>query len=131
MFFPDVAVVDREFTAWLEREIGHLSVSNQLVVKRVNAEIVATIITILHDEAGLDARPGIENDAPPKDTALEVVGQLQAGDRGPSRPAHLGQFRWRCDRCHNGIAHLRGHKNASALFYDPGAERAPPRPLPE
>lgn len=83
VFSPDIAVVDREFTARLERDISHLAISNQLIVKRVNAEIVATIITILHDEAGLNARPGIENDPPPKDTALEVTGQLQAGDRGP------------------------------------------------
>jgi hypothetical protein len=82
VFSPDVAVVDREFTARLEREIGNLSVSNQLVAKRVNAEIVATIITILHDEAGLNARPGIEDDPALKDTALVVTGQLQAVDRG-------------------------------------------------
>ena len=82
VFSPDVAVVDREFTARLEREIGNLSVSNQLVAKRVNAEIVATIITILHDEAGLNARPGIDDDPALKDTALAVTGQLQAVDRG-------------------------------------------------
>jgi hypothetical protein len=61
-FSPDVAVVDREFTARLGLEIGDLAISNQLVAKRVNAEIVATIIAILHDEAGLNARPGIEDD---------------------------------------------------------------------
>jgi len=81
VFSPDVAVVDREFTARLAREIGDLSVSGQLVAKRVNAEIVATIITILHDEAGLNARPGIEDDPALKDTALVVTGQLQAVDR--------------------------------------------------
>src|SRR5476649_2301057 len=82
LFSPDVAVVDPEFTARLEREIGNLSVSNQLVAKRVNAEIVATIITILHDEAGLNARMGIEDDPAFKDTALIVTGQVQAADRG-------------------------------------------------
>jgi len=82
VFSPDVAVVDREFTARLEREIGNLSVSNQLLAKRVNAEIVATIITILRDEAGLNARTGIEDDPAFKDTALIVTGQVQAADHG-------------------------------------------------
>jgi hypothetical protein len=81
-FSSDVAVVDREFTTRLERDIGNLSVSNQLVAKRVNAEIVATIITILHDEAGLNGRPGIDDDPALKDAALVVTGQLQAADRG-------------------------------------------------
>lgn len=79
---PEVAMVDREFTARLERDIGILAVSNQLVAKRVNAEIVATIITILRDEAGLKAQSGIEDHPALKDTALVVTGQLQAVDRG-------------------------------------------------
>jgi hypothetical protein len=82
VFSPDIAVVDREFVARLNREIGDLLVSNQLVTKRVNAEIVAAIITILHDEIGLNARPGIEGDPALKDTALVVTGQLQAADHG-------------------------------------------------
>ena len=81
-FSPDIAVVDHVFTAQVQREIGDLAISNQLVPKRVNAEIVATIITILHDEAGLKARPGIEDDPALKDTTLVVAGQLQAADRG-------------------------------------------------
>lgn len=81
-FTPDVAVADREFTAQVQREIGDVSVGNQLAAKRVNAEIVATIVTILRDEAGLNARPGIEDDPALKDTALVVTGQLQAADRG-------------------------------------------------
>jgi hypothetical protein len=83
VFSPDVAVADREFTTRLAREIGDISVSNQIVAKRVNAEIVATIITILRDEAGLNARSGNEDDAAYKDTTLIVSGQLRAADRGP------------------------------------------------
>jgi hypothetical protein len=81
-FGPDVVVVDREFTVRLQREIGDLAVNNRLLAKRVNAEIVATIITILRDEAGFNARPGIEDDPAFKDTALIVAGQLRAADRG-------------------------------------------------
>ncbi len=82
VFSSDVAVVDREFTARLEREIGNLTVSKQLIDKRVNAEIVATIITILHDEAGLNAQPGGEEDLMLKDSALVITGQLHAVDQG-------------------------------------------------
>src|SRR5664279_4047306 len=82
VFSSDVAVADREFTARLEREIGNLTVSKQLIDKRVNAEIVATIITILHDEAGLNAQPGGEEDLMLKDSALVITGQLHAVDQG-------------------------------------------------
>ena len=82
VFPPDVAVADREFSMHLGREIGDISISNTIVTKRVNAEIVATIITILRDEAGLNARPGIEDDPAFRDTALIVAGQLRAVDRG-------------------------------------------------
>ncbi len=81
-FSPDVAVVDREFTARITREIGDLAIGNQLAAKRVNAEIIATIITILRDEAGFKARTGIEDDPAFKDTALVVTGRLQAIDHG-------------------------------------------------
>ena len=81
-FSPDIAVVDREFTVRLAREMGDISVSNQIVAKRVNAEIVATIITILRYEAGLNVRPGIDDDPALKNTALVVVGRLQPANRG-------------------------------------------------
>ena len=89
-FASDVAVADREFVARMEREIGDLAVSKQLVVKRVNAEIVATIITILRDETGLNTRPGIEDDPAFKDTALIVAGRVQAADRGSRAPVNFG-----------------------------------------
>jgi hypothetical protein len=82
VFSPDVAVVDREFTARLERQIGDLSISKQILAKRVNAEIAATIITTLHDEAGLIAQPGSEEDLTRKDGALVITGQLHAVDQG-------------------------------------------------
>lgn len=81
-FGPDVAVIDREFTVRLQREIGDMAVNNQLLAKRVNAEIVATIITVLREEAGFNARTGIEDDPAFKDTALIVAGRVLAADRG-------------------------------------------------
>lgn len=82
VFSSDIAVVDREFTARLGLETDNLSFSKQVLAKRINAEIVATITTIMHDEAGLNARPGIEDDPALKETALIVNGQLQAADQG-------------------------------------------------
>jgi hypothetical protein len=85
VFSSDIAVVDPQFTAQLDRQIGNLLVSKQLVSKRVNDEIVATIITILHYEAGLNAQPGSEEDVTLKDGALVISGQLHAVDQG-NRP---------------------------------------------
>ena len=93
VFSPDVAAIDRGFAARLNSEIGDLVVSQQLIGKRINAEIVATIVTILHDEAGLRARPGIEDDPALNDTTLVVTGQLQAADRAiraQSAPVNFG-----------------------------------------
>jgi hypothetical protein len=93
VFSPDVTVVDREFTARLERQIGNLAVSQQIIAKRVNAEIVATIITILHDEAGINAQPSSEEDLTRKDGALVITGQLHAleqGNRPQRAPVNFG-----------------------------------------
>jgi hypothetical protein len=85
VFSSDVVVIDREFTARLERQIGDISLSKQLAAKRVNDEIVVTITTILHDEAGLNAQPGSEESLALKDGALVIIGQLKAADQG-NRP---------------------------------------------
>src|ERR1039458_150494 len=87
VFSSDVAVVDPEFTTRLERQIGNLSVSKQLIAKRVNDEIVATLVTILRYEAGLNAQPGSEEEPTLKDGALVITGQLHAVDQG-NRPQH-------------------------------------------
>jgi hypothetical protein len=84
-FSSDVTVVDPQFTAQLERQIGNIIVSKQLIAKRVNDEIVATIITILHYEAGLNAQSGSEEDLSLKDGALVITGQLHAVDQS-NRP---------------------------------------------
>jgi hypothetical protein len=87
VFSSDAAVVDPEFTTRLERQIGNLSVSKQLIAKRVNDEIVATLVTILRYEAGLNAQPGSEEEPTLKDGALVITGQLRAVDQG-NRPQH-------------------------------------------
>jgi hypothetical protein len=90
VFSPDIVVVDREFTARMGFNIGDISGGDQLVIKRVNAEIVATVITILHEETGLNARPGIDDDPALKDTALIVIGQLQPADHSTrTKPASV------------------------------------------
>lgn len=85
VFAPDVVVDDREFTARLERQIGDLAVSKQIIAKRVNAEIVATIVTTLRDEGGFNAQPSSEEDLTLKDGALVITGQVRALDQG-NRP---------------------------------------------
>jgi len=54
---------------------------------------VATIITILRDEAGLNARSGIDDDPALNDTALVVDGQLRAADRSTRSPRNPVDFR--------------------------------------
>ena len=57
----DVVVIDRSFTARLERKIGTFPTHErkQRTLERVNDEIVATIVATLR-EAGLEAQPGSE-----------------------------------------------------------------------
>jgi hypothetical protein len=84
---PDVTVVDRDFTALLDRKLGNQTsdVVKALAAKRVSDEVVATIIVILHYEAGLNTQPGSDVEIGPKDGALVITGQLHAVDQG-SRP---------------------------------------------
>ena len=58
---PDVAIVDRGYTARLERKVGSFPTFERKprTIERVNDEIVASIIATLR-EAGLDAQPGNE-----------------------------------------------------------------------
>lgn len=92
-FSPDIAVVDSKYTQQLESQLGNLLVSKQILAKRVSAEIEATIATILHDETGLRARSGGEQDITPDDSTLVISGQLQAaaqGNQPPRAPVNFG-----------------------------------------
>ena len=84
---PDVTVVDRDFTARLESKLGNPAndVIKALAAKRVNDEVVATIIVILHYEAGLNTQPSSDVEIGPKDGSLVITGQLHAVDQG-NRP---------------------------------------------
>ena len=81
---PDVTVVDRDFTARLESKLGNPAndVIKALAAKRVNDEVVATIIVILHYEAGLNTQPSSDVEIGPKDGSLVITGQLHAVDQG-------------------------------------------------
>ena len=62
VFSSNVAVVNRDFIARLERKLYNPTsdVVKAIAARRVGDEVVATIITILHYQAGLNAQPGSE-----------------------------------------------------------------------
>ncbi len=82
VFSSDVAVVDRDFAARLENKIGNLpsDTIKAITAKRVNDEMVATIIVIV-GAAGLNAQLGSEAEPTPKNGALAISGQLRAVDQ--------------------------------------------------
>jgi hypothetical protein len=77
----DVLVIDRAFTARLERKIGTFPTHErkQRTLERVSDEIVATVVATLR-EAGLDAEPGSEEGISLSDNAAVVGGRLRPGD---------------------------------------------------
>lgn len=78
---PEVLVVDRGFTARLERKIGAFPTHERKprTIERVNDEIVATIVATLR-ENGLEALPGSEEGLSLSDTTLLVTGRLRPSD---------------------------------------------------
>ncbi len=81
VFSPDVSVVDRDFAVRLENKLGTMTgdVVKAITVKRVNDEIVATVV-VLVGAAGFNARPNKQDDTPPKN-ALIIDGRLHALDQ--------------------------------------------------
>jgi hypothetical protein len=77
----DVMVIDRGYTARLERKVGSFPTHERKprTIARVNDEIVASIVASLR-EAGLDAQPGSVEGLSLKDQALVVSGRLRPGD---------------------------------------------------
>src|ERR1041385_1480716 len=80
-FAPEVAVIDRGYTARLERKIGPYPTHErgQRTSARVNDEIVAAIVVHLR-EGGLDARPGGEDTLTLDQTALVLAGSLRPAE---------------------------------------------------
>ena len=77
----DVAVVDRGYTARLERKVGSFPTFERKprTIERVNDEIIASIIATLR-EAGLDAQAGNEDALTLSDEALLVTGRIRPTD---------------------------------------------------
>jgi hypothetical protein len=73
----DLVVIDRGYTAQLERKIGPYPTfeRKQRTLERVNDEIVATIVATLRS-AGLDAQPGSEEALSLAERAVVVRGRL-------------------------------------------------------
>ncbi len=79
----DVVVLDRGYTARLERKSGGLATYDRKprTAERINDEIVASIVATLR-EAGLEAQPGSEDTLTLNDEALVVGGRLRPGEPG-------------------------------------------------
>jgi hypothetical protein len=77
----DLAVIDRGYTARLERKVGGFPTHERKprTIARVNDEIVASIIATVR-EAGLDAQPGSEDALKLSDDVLLVDGRLRPSD---------------------------------------------------
>ncbi len=77
----DVLLIDRGYTARLERKIGAFPTFERKprTIDRVNDEIVATVVATLR-EAGLDAAPGAEESLSAKSDAVIVKGRLRPAD---------------------------------------------------
>ena len=95
VFAPDVAVVDRDLDARLESKFGNEMSSDiikSLAAKRVNDEIVATIIVLLH-AAGLNVQPADQEKPTDKNGALVITGRLHAvyqDNRPHPNPVNFG-----------------------------------------
>ena len=79
----DVVMLDRGYTARLERKVGGLATYDRKprTAERVNDEIVASIVATLR-EAGLETQPGTEDALTLTDEALVVGGRLRPGEPG-------------------------------------------------
>lgn len=82
----DVLLIDRGYTARLERKIGAFPTHERKprTIDRVNDEIVASIVATLR-EAGLDAQPGAEEGLKASSNAVVVSGRLRATDAGAKK----------------------------------------------
>jgi hypothetical protein len=93
-FSPGFTVGDRDLDARLEKRFGgeiSPETIKSLGAKRVNDEMVATVIVLLR-AAGLNAQPGDrEENAPKGDTAV-VAGQVHALDQGKGAPRKPAGF---------------------------------------
>lgn len=78
---PEVLLIDRGYTARLERKIGAFPTHERKprTMDRVNDEIVASIVATLR-EAGLDAQPGAEEGLTSASNAVVVSGRLRPSD---------------------------------------------------
>ena len=87
----DVVVLDRGYTARLEHKSGGLPTQDRKprTAARVNDEIVASVIATLR-EAGLDARPGTEDELTLNDNVLVVGGRLRPGEPGSAGKKPIG-----------------------------------------
>ncbi|HML07595.1 MAG TPA: hypothetical protein VK430_05635 [Xanthobacteraceae bacterium] len=84
VFSPDMPLIDRGFAARLETKLGTPmtnDVIKSITAKRVNDEVVATIIVNLRT-AGLNARLSSQEEPTPRSGTLIAAGRVHAADQG-------------------------------------------------
>ena len=89
---PDLVIIDRDFATRLESKLGTMTgdVVKAITAKRVNDEIVATVV-VLVGATGFNVRPARPDEAPPKN-ALIINGRVHAPDQNNRQPRNPISF---------------------------------------
>lgn len=121
----DVAIVDRGYTARLERKVGAFPTFERKprTIERVNDEIVASIIATLR-EAGFDAQPGNEDALTLRDEVLLITGRIRPSELSQlakGKPVIFGTGRVNADMT---VSTFSGHGKKQLLAFSADAQSA-------
>jgi hypothetical protein len=121
----DVAIVDRGYTARLERKVGQFPTFERKprTIERVNDEIVASIVSTLR-EAGLDAQPGNEDALSLRDEVLLVTGRIRPSELSQlakGKPVVFGSSRVSADMT---VSAFSGHGKKQLLAFSADTQSA-------
>lgn len=121
----DVAIVDRGYTARLERKVGAFPTFERKprTIERVNDEIVASIVATLR-EAGFDAQPGNEDALTLRDEVLLVTGRIRPSELSQlskGKPVAFGGSRVSADMT---VSTFSGHGKKQLLAFSADTQSA-------
>ncbi|HEY1311759.1 MAG TPA: hypothetical protein VGF02_12485 [Pseudolabrys sp.] len=126
----DVAIVDRGYTARLERKVGQFPTFERKprTIERVNDEIVASIVATLR-EAGFDAQPGNEDALTLRDEVLLVTGRIRPSELSQlskGKPVVFGSSRVSADMT---LSTFSGHGKKQLLAFSADTQSAGKPPV--
>ena len=121
----DVAIVDRGYTARLERKVGSFPTFERKprTIERVNDEIVASIVATLR-EAGFDAQPGNEDALTLRDEVLLITGRIRPSELSAlakGKPVVFGSGRVSADMT---VSTFSGHGKKQLLGFSADTQSA-------